>query len=193
MFYFILCLLSFETNLFQKTNFSQPFFTFWDRILGTQWTGGDVSVRYARSSALAEKLLQQDRERELTAPEQSTDPYTVDSDSPEVKKVENLKPIIPSTPPKAQRQAAASRVQILEDKENGGVDVLYEEAAEERREEEFAQNIRRSPRKKNLPNSTTTGTTGSQPSSDGFRGLKERVNGSLHGRAGSSVLGMDKH
>ncbi|CAK7268483.1 Sphingolipid C4-hydroxylase sur2 [Sporothrix epigloea] len=30
-----------------KTNFSQPFFTFWDRLLGTMWQG-DTTLRYAR-------------------------------------------------------------------------------------------------------------------------------------------------
>ncbi|KAI0969243.1 fatty acid hydroxylase superfamily-domain-containing protein [Xylaria arbuscula] len=31
-----------------KTNFSQPFFTFWDRILGTIWKG-DTALKYERS------------------------------------------------------------------------------------------------------------------------------------------------
>ena len=30
-----------------KTNFSQPFFTFWDRLLGTMWSG-DTTLKYAR-------------------------------------------------------------------------------------------------------------------------------------------------
>ncbi|KAF2104277.1 hypothetical protein NA57DRAFT_14201, partial [Rhizodiscina lignyota] len=37
-----------------KTNFSQPFFTIWDRIMGTMWTGGDISARYERSRKAAE-------------------------------------------------------------------------------------------------------------------------------------------
>lgn len=37
-----------------KTNFSQPFFTFWDRMLGTKWSG-DVKLRYERSRAAVEK------------------------------------------------------------------------------------------------------------------------------------------
>jgi sphinganine C4-monooxygenase len=36
-----------------KTNFSQPFFTFWDRFLGTMWTG-DSSAKYERSRQTAE-------------------------------------------------------------------------------------------------------------------------------------------
>lgn len=31
-----------------KTNFAQPFFTFWDRFMGTKWTG-DVKLRYERT------------------------------------------------------------------------------------------------------------------------------------------------
>lgn len=37
-----------------KTNFSQPFFTFWDRVLGTMWTG-DATLKYARDKMNAEK------------------------------------------------------------------------------------------------------------------------------------------
>jgi len=36
-----------------KTNFSQPFFTFWDRLLGTVWKG-DTSARYERSRKAAQ-------------------------------------------------------------------------------------------------------------------------------------------
>ena len=43
-----------------KTNFSQPFFTFWDRVLGTVWTGGDVSTRYERDRAAAQKKVDAD-------------------------------------------------------------------------------------------------------------------------------------
>lgn len=43
-----------------KTNFSQPFFICWDRWLGTQWTGGDVSTRYAASREKAAEQLAKD-------------------------------------------------------------------------------------------------------------------------------------
>lgn len=36
-----------------KTNFSQPFFTVWDKLLGTMWEG-DTSLKYARGKANAE-------------------------------------------------------------------------------------------------------------------------------------------
>ncbi len=37
-----------------KNNFSQPFFTIWDRLLGTKWQG-DTRLRYERDRANAEK------------------------------------------------------------------------------------------------------------------------------------------
>ena len=43
-----------------KTNFSQPFFTFWDFFLGTQWKGGDVTARYARARLAAQKQYDAD-------------------------------------------------------------------------------------------------------------------------------------
>ncbi|KAI1376702.1 fatty acid hydroxylase superfamily-domain-containing protein [Hypoxylon crocopeplum] len=40
-----------------KTNFAQPFFTFWDRLLGTMWHG-DTSLKYDRSRARAQEFLE---------------------------------------------------------------------------------------------------------------------------------------
>lgn len=42
-----------------KSNFAQPFFTFWDRLCGTQWKGGDVKSRYERTRETAEKKVNQ--------------------------------------------------------------------------------------------------------------------------------------
>jgi len=42
-----------------KNNFSQPFFIFWDRMLGTKWEG-DVKNRYERSRESAQKKVEQD-------------------------------------------------------------------------------------------------------------------------------------
>lgn len=39
-----------------KTNFSQPFFTFWDGILGTMFRG-DTSSRYARDKRIAQSKV----------------------------------------------------------------------------------------------------------------------------------------
>ncbi|KAI1430853.1 fatty acid hydroxylase superfamily-domain-containing protein [Xylaria sp. CBS 124048] len=40
-----------------KTNFSQPFFTFWDRLLGTIWKG-DTTLKYERSRIAATSSLE---------------------------------------------------------------------------------------------------------------------------------------
>jgi len=45
-----------------KTNFSQPFFTVWDRFLDTMWKGGDISMRYERSRKQAQQKVDQDNE-----------------------------------------------------------------------------------------------------------------------------------
>jgi len=45
-----------------KTNFSQPFFTFWDRVLGTMWSG-DTSEKYERSRNTARKVLEGESKR----------------------------------------------------------------------------------------------------------------------------------
>lgn len=39
-----------------KTNFSQPFLTFWDQKLGTIWKGGDVSERREKAKRAAQFL-----------------------------------------------------------------------------------------------------------------------------------------
>jgi sphinganine C4-monooxygenase len=106
-----------------KTNFSQPFSTFWDRVLGTAWTGGDVSSRYERDRMLAQKKLDAD-----TAGQKATV-----VNSPEIDLV------------KAKQQAAESQKQVLDDQENGGPRVLREEAREEH---EVRQSSRRSSRRK---------------------------------------------
>ncbi|TVY71474.1 Sphingolipid C4-hydroxylase [Lachnellula suecica] len=43
-----------------KTNFSQPFFTFWDRLLGTVWTG-DTTAKYERSKKAAQFKVDADK------------------------------------------------------------------------------------------------------------------------------------
>ena len=88
-----------------KTNFSQPFFTFWDRLLGTKWTGGDVSARYERSRIAAQKALDMETEKPITGSDASKT--------------------------KAESQAIQSQQQIMEDKKFGGPSVLADEAQEE--------------------------------------------------------------
>ncbi|KAF3064429.1 Sphingolipid C4-hydroxylase SUR2 [Daldinia childiae] len=40
-----------------KTNFAQPFFTFWDRFLGTMWHG-DTTLKYERSRTKAQEFVE---------------------------------------------------------------------------------------------------------------------------------------
>ena len=127
-----------------KTNFSQPFFTFWDRSLGTVWSGGDVSARYERDRIAAQK--KNDAEKSSLASSVVNCPETDRG--------------------KALRQAAASRRQVLNDKENGGARIIEEERKEERKAEQM---LGRSPRRR---------TSGFDPKS-----LSDRVAGSLHGRS----------
>ncbi len=88
-----------------KTNFSQPFFTFWDRILGTKWTGGDVSARYERSRLAAQQALNRENEKPITGSNLFKD--------------------------KAASQISESRQQIIDDGKYGGPSVLADEAQEE--------------------------------------------------------------
>lgn len=53
-----------------KSNFSQPFFTFWDRVLNTMWRGGDVKLRYEKSRAAAEAWWEEQK-KQAEAMEQS--------------------------------------------------------------------------------------------------------------------------
>lgn len=106
-----------------KTNFSQPFFTFWDRLLGTVWTGGDVSARYERDRIAAQKKIDADK----------TSAASSVINSPAIDEA------------KAARQAAASQRQVLNDKQDGGPRILDEETREEM---ETKQILLRSGRKK---------------------------------------------
>ena len=55
-----------------KNNFSQPFFIFWDRLMGTQWTG-DVRLRYERGREAAQ------RKADMEADETSHTPANISS------------------------------------------------------------------------------------------------------------------
>lgn len=154
-----------------QTNFSQPFFTFWDRILGTVWTGGDVSARYERARIAAQRKVDQDSEP-VTASSTHSQP---DIGLNIVSKLAQ-QPAAPVS--KASQQAASSRQQILDDKTNGGPRVLVEEAEEEK---EARRMLRRSTRRK---------TGSSTPQTDSLKGLRDRVTGSMHGRTGG-IIGME--
>lgn len=164
-----------------KTNFSQPFFTFWDRILGTAWTGGDVSRRYERSRIAAEKkAIQNTRSQPITqssavdsALASSDKPYDASGASGLIS--DNVQPQPPAG--KARAQAADSRRQVVyESKEgSGGQSVLNEETAEEQREQESANC---------LPAAMRPASSGSSAQAGTLKGLRERVSG-RHGRKGS--------
>lgn len=163
-----------------KTNFSQPFFTFWDGILGTKWTGGDVSARYERARIAAQKKVDADNNSPaITASspaesKQSAQPYSnEDAEATSTARAAQpaLEPSIPAG--KAKLQALGSRQQVLDDKQGGGKAVLAEESAEEAQAQ---QQLRRSPRKRSR--------------SSGLKGFADRVGESLHGK-GTGVLGVE--
>ena len=167
-----------------QTNFSQPFFTFWDHFLGTVWTGGDVSARYERAKLAAQKtsdlevtkstITNTDSRESL---KQDQRPYEDEKRDAELLKLipsDQIQPKIPVG--KAELQATGSREQVLEDFENGGRRILEEETQGEK---EARSMIRKSNRRR---------TASSLTQSDSLRGLRERV--SIHGRTGG-ILGME--
>jgi len=169
-----------------KTNFSQPFFTFWDRLLGTVWTGGDVSARYEKSRLAAQKAYDQDKVSPITnssaadSATQDHKPYQNDlQDSVDVPSVP-IKSRQPQPPNgKAEQQAAGSRQQILDDKKDGGPSVLANEAYEEK---DAKASLRKGPRSR---------ATSTLSAKDSFKGLRDRMTGSsMHGRAGG-IIGVD--
>ena len=164
-----------------QTNFSQPFFTFWDRFLGTVWTGGDISARYERSKIAAQRLVDQASPITNTAQSQSntSNPKPYQDALTEAKEL-YITPLSLQQPQppngKATQQAAASREQVLDDYDDGGRQILLEEAAEEK---EARSMIRKSNRRR---------TASSLTQSESLRGLRERV--TMHGRTGG-ILGME--
>jgi len=164
-----------------KTNFSQPFFTFWDTFLGTKWTGGDVSARYERAKIAAQKKVDADNVTPITAstPGESATPdhrpYEKESHaaSSAARTAQTVaEPRIPAG--KATQQAIGSRQQIIEDRSNGGIGVLAEESTEEVMAQRSVK--QRGGRKR--------------AASSGLKGFADRVGESLQGK-GTGVLGME--
>lgn len=162
-----------------KTNFSQPFFTFWDRLLGTVWTGGDVSARYERDRIAAHKKA----DAAVAADEARQAEATV-THSPAVDMG------------KAHRQAAEGQQQVIEDPK-GGQRILDEEAREEvaARKDVVSQSqvpvqTPATPSSGRRLSRTTGGVGGSRTSSFDPKSLSDRVAGSLHGRS-SAILHTD--
>ena len=95
-----------------KTNFSQPFSTFWDRLLGTAWSGGDVSARYERARQAAQKKVDEGDAAAVSAQKTMVNTPRIDLQ-------------------RAVEQAAASQQQVLQDKVSGGPQVIEQERLEE--------------------------------------------------------------
>lgn len=162
-----------------KTNFSQPFFTFWDSLLGTKWVGGDVSARYERARLAAQKKMDADNVTPITGSSpaetvQSSKPYQTEL-SQASSTARAAQPVLEPHGPsgKAIQQAVGSRQQILDDRISGGKSVLAEETAEEVQAQKV---LRRSPRKR--------------AKSSGLKGFADRVGESLQGK-GTGVLGVE--
>ncbi|OCK74507.1 hypothetical protein K432DRAFT_409801 [Lepidopterella palustris CBS 459.81] len=115
-----------------KTNFSQPFFTFWDRLLDTMWKGGDVSARYEKSRRHAQQKVDRDN---------GIDVQLSQSNSANTSSASDLDEKIKMTP----------------------------------------VSVRRSSRKKSSSISQQSGN---------LKGLRNKVNESLHGKGGN-VLGVE--
>jgi sphinganine C4-monooxygenase len=83
-----------------KTNFAQPFFTFWDKYLGTMYQG-DVAAKYERSRNVAQQKLQQEHENE--AKSQSSSAATNSTSQLD----ENVRPQPISTPRSARKKSSS--------------------------------------------------------------------------------------
>ncbi|KAI6913169.1 hypothetical protein D0869_13730 [Hortaea werneckii] len=190
-----------------KTNFSQPFFTFWDGLLGTKWVGGDVSARYERARIAAQKKVDADASASsvtASTPSESTNardnlrPYQDEATNatPSARSAQTVTE--PHAPPgKAAQQAVGSRQQILDDRDGGGVAVLAEESAEEMKaqrklnQSQAASSQQQTPAtqqqqsQQSLRRSSRKRTT-----SSGLKGFADRMGESLHGKS-SGVLGVD--
>ncbi|KAK7187783.1 Sphingolipid C4-hydroxylase SUR2 [Paraphaeosphaeria sporulosa] len=114
-----------------KTNFSQPFFVFWDRIGGTMYTG-NVEEKYERARRIADQKVAQEEENKAKAmPNGSAVASAIELD-------ENVRPQQISAPRSTRRKASSI----------------------------------------------------SQSPADNFKGLRNKVNESLHGKR-ANVLGVE--
>lgn len=109
-----------------KTNFSQPFSTFWDTLLGTKWTGGDVSTRYEKAVRAAQAKV--DAAKPVAPAPQ--DAYVKDASKASASARSAQSKLLPRIPAgKAAKQALASRQQVID---ADGIQPLLRENAEER-------------------------------------------------------------
>lgn len=149
------------------------------------WTGGDVSARYERSRIAAQHQVDMDKSKITITHSNASESLTQDPrpyqdellNSKELLSIPEKYQVPTATAGKAELQAIGSRQQVLDDKEDGGVEVLMDEA----REEKEAQSM--------LKKTTRRRTTSSISGTESFKGLRERVTGSMHGRTGG-IIGM---
>jgi sphinganine C4-monooxygenase len=152
-----------------KTNFSQPFFTFWDSLLNTRWTGGDVTARYEKTRKAAQVWYETKYSKQGISRGASAQDYSTDSNDSAYEPDPYVANAIASLPPKvpkgkAAKHAGASRQQVLE---TAGAKVLAEEAAEE-----ADASADSTPRRSNRRKKSSQGPA--------LKGLKDRVEGSLN-------------
>ncbi|KAI5855191.1 fatty acid hydroxylase superfamily-domain-containing protein [Tricharina praecox] len=114
-----------------KTNYSQPFLICWDRWLGTQWTGGDASARYAASRERAAAAVERDRVAALLPPQKDD--------------ITNSHVNGHTT---TNGGVAAMNGKVREGRKQVGETVVREEAAEERRAQAEVESLRRSTRRR---------------------------------------------
>ena len=152
-------------------------------MLGTMWTGGDISVRYERARLAAQGKADLDHSNAKISnpslPRSLVQPEKLIEDTPSgLTAAIDQQPAFPMT--KGEIQVAESHQQVLDDNEGGGYDVLQEES----REEKDARRLLSRDRRKN--------TTNSMSGTDSLKGLRDRVAGSMHGRAGG-IIGMESN
>lgn len=142
------------------------------------WTGGDISVRYERARLAAQGKADLDRSSANIGDPSLAEGLVQPENSIGLTAVIDQQPASLAT--KAEMQAAESHQQVLDDNEGGGYDVLLEESREEK---DARRLLSRDPRKN---------TTNSISGTDSLKGLRDRVAGSMHGRAGG-IIGMESN
>ena len=150
------------------------------------WTGGDISVRYERARLAAQgKVDQEHSNANIKTPalaESLLQPQiSIKDTSSGLKELQSTAGTDqqPAPPTKGEMQVVESHQQVLDDNEGGGFDVLLEES----REEKDARRLLSRDRRK---------TTNSISGTDSLKGLRDRVAGSMHGRAGG-IIGMESN
>ncbi|KAK7538906.1 fatty acid hydroxylase superfamily-domain-containing protein [Phyllosticta citricarpa] len=109
-----------------KTNFSQPFFTFWDRLLGTMWKG-DVSLKYERQRKTAERKAETEALKpQFLPPELKPEPVPSSEPSSEVDSAIEEKPQValrrsPRKKASSTSQQSAGSLKNLRERVNGSL------------------------------------------------------------------------